>query len=98
MKVGLEASGFGSIGLTAADFQTPDQIIQLGREPNRIDLLTGISGVDWSKAWSSKEEGHLGELPVFILGRAAYLKNKRASGRPQDIADASRLSEMYGEG
>ena len=91
----LDVFGFGSVGLNAADFQSKDQIVQLGREPNRIDLLTGISGVEWTEAWNSKVQGQIGEVPVYVLGREAYLKNKRASGRPQDIADASRLSEMY---
>ena len=93
----LEEFGFGDIGLKALDFQVKDQVIQLGREPNRIDLLTGISGVDWIEAWNSKVQGRIGQIPVFVLGREAYIKNKRASGRPQDIADASRLSVMYGE-
>jgi len=89
--------GFGSTGLTSSNFQTPDQIIQLGMEPNRIDILTGISGVDWEEAWKSKIATELDGLPVWILGKDAYIKNKLASGRPQDIADVSRLREISGE-
>ena len=63
----------------------------MGREPNRIDLLTGISGVDWDECWESKVEGELDGVPVLFLGKEAYIKNKRASGRPQDLADAIRL-------
>lgn len=89
--------GFGSLGLQAKDFLVPDQIVQLGREPNRIDLLTGISGVDWNEAWDSRVEGEMSAIPVFFLGREAYIKNKLASGRPQDLADASRLQEIRGD-
>lgn len=92
----LEAFGFGSLGLQAGDFQEPDRVIQLGREPHRIDLLTGISGIGWAECWESKVEGTIGGIPVFFLGRDAYIKNKLASGRPQDLADATRLREIMG--
>lgn len=36
-------------------------------------------------------------IPVFFLGRDAYIKNKLASsGRPQDLAVVSRLKEVSG--
>jgi Nucleotidyl transferase of unknown function (DUF2204) len=86
--------GFGSLGLTAEDFLKPGQVIQLGREPNRVDLLTGLSGVEWAECWSSRVEGEMDGLPVSFLGRETYIKNKLAAGRPQDIADAARLQEI----
>ncbi|MEM8952710.1 MAG: nucleotidyl transferase AbiEii/AbiGii toxin family protein [Verrucomicrobiota bacterium] len=90
----IDAFGFASTGLSADDFATPDQVIQLGLEPNRIDLLTGISGVDWTEAWETRVAGNLDGLPVSYLGKEAYIKNKLASGRPQDQADAARLQEI----
>lgn len=89
--------GFASTGLTEADFRTPDQVIQLGLEPNRIDLLTGISGVMWDEAWADRQAGELDGLPVAFLGKAAYIKNKLAAGRPQDLADVQRLREIAGD-
>lgn len=93
----IEEFGFGSTGLGAADFQSENQVIQLGMEPNRIDILTGISGVDWDEAWSTRVPGEIDGLPVFFLGKDAYIKNKLASGRPQDLADVSRLREISGD-
>lgn len=93
----LEEFGFGSLGLRGEDFVKPDQVIQLGLEPNRIDILTGISGLGWEECWESKAEGSLDGLAVCFLGRDSYLKNKRASGRPQDLADAQRLEEIGGQ-
>jgi hypothetical protein len=90
----LEAFGFGALGLKEDDFLVPDQVIQLGREPNRIDLLTGLSGVEWAECWMSRVAGEMDEIPVNFLGRDAYIKNKLASGRPQDLADAARLKEI----
>lgn len=93
----IEEFGFSSTGLTAADFSTPDQVIQLGLEPNRIDLLTGISGVAWEDAWNTRVSGEIDGLPVAFLGAEAYIRNKLASGRLQDLADVSRLREILGE-
>jgi hypothetical protein len=92
----LDHFGFGALGLQPKDFLKPDQVIQLGREPNRIDLLTGISGVSWDECWVSRVAGELDGIPVFFLGRDTYIKNKLASGRPQDLADVSRLREING--
>ena len=93
----IDAFGFGSTGLGADDFQITDQVIQLGMEPNRIDILTGISGVTWEEAWASKVSAELDGLPVWYLGKDAYIKNKLASGRPQDSADVARLREVSEE-
>lgn len=93
----LKSFGFGQLELQIKDFTKPGQVIQLGMEPNRIDLLTSISGVDWESCWSSKVQGDMGGTPVFFLGIETYLKNKAASGRPQDIADAERLKKIQEE-
>ena len=92
----IKSFGFSSTGLSADDFSQPDQIIQLGLEPNRIDILTGISGVTWSEVWESSTPGFFDGLKVQVIGTDAYIKNKLASGRPQDLADASRLQDILG--
>lgn len=93
----IEQFGFGSTGLSADDFVVKDHVIQLGMEPNRIDILTGISGVDWQEAWLTRVPGNIDGLRVSFLGKEAYIKNKLASGRPQDLADVSRLREISGD-
>jgi hypothetical protein len=85
--------GFGSLGLTEADFTQPEQVIQLGRPPVRIDLLTSISGVTWEEADAGKVAGRYGELTVPYLGRAQLTANKRAAGRMKDLADLEALGE-----
>lgn len=87
----LRAFGFGDLALTPADFVKPGSVVQLGRPPNRIDLLTSISGVAFDDAWAGRVEGRLDGIPVFFLGLQALLENKLASGRPKDIADVARL-------
>ncbi|GAA5480736.1 nucleotidyl transferase AbiEii/AbiGii toxin family protein [Haloferula helveola] len=87
----LQDFGFGDIGITRSDFLDGDQVIQLGRAPNRIDLLTGISGVSWNEAWRSRVGMDLDGLGVFVIGKKELEKNKQATGRPQDLADLARL-------
>lgn len=87
----LDAFGFGSLGITAADLTEPGQVIQLGRPPNRIDILTSISGIDFDSAWTSRAPADLDGHAVNFIGAEGLLKNKLASGRPKDLADAAKL-------
>lgn len=86
--------GFSEMRLSPDDFTRPNTVVQLGYPPNRVDLLTSISAVDFEEAWSTRVSGELGGLPVYFLGRDALLKNKRASGRDKDLADVSKLSAV----
>jgi len=88
---------FGNIGLTVGDFTADDRVIQLGRDPNRIDLLTRLWGVDFDQAWDRRLSGTLDSVPVAILSRADLLTNKRATGRPQDLADIAALEALERE-
>jgi hypothetical protein len=69
----------------------PGQIIQLGRPPNRIDLLTSITGIDNEEIFTEKQAAELDGIPVSILSKEALIRNKRAVGRPQDLADLKEL-------
>ncbi len=87
----LDDFGFGSVGLSAQDFVGPEQIIQLGVAPNRVDLITSIDGVSFEDAWEGRVAGRYGAHPAFFLGLRELVRNKRASGRPQDLADLAEL-------
>jgi hypothetical protein len=87
----LNRFGFADSGFKEADFLEAGQLIQLGRAPNRIDLLTSISGVTSDEAFTTKVSAELDRIPVFILGKDALIRNKRAVGRPQDLADIDIL-------
>ncbi len=82
-----------SAGVTAGDFAQPGAVYQIGLPPRRIDVLTEISGVTFDEAWTSRVAGEVEGRTVGFIGRAALLKNKEASGRPKDIADAARLRQ-----
>ena len=85
--------GFGSLGLKKGDFQKPDNVIQLGVPPVRIDILTSLTGVTWSEAYRGRVKGSYGDVPASFLGREEYIANKRALGRKKDLADLEALGE-----
>jgi len=94
----LDAFGFGGTGLKAEDFEKPDQIIQLGFAPVRIDLITSIAGVPWDQAAGGQCPGEYGGTSVPFLGRADLIANKKAAGRLQDLADVERLEGSQSNG
>lgn len=89
----LDAFGFASLGLTESDFEQPDQVIQLGVAPVRIDLITTITGVSWDEAFTGKVLSSYGDVPVHYIGRQQFVLNKRATGRKRDLADLEALGE-----
>ena len=89
----LSAFGFQFSNLTVDDFQIPNQVVQLGVPPVRVDLITSLTGVSWEEADSSKDAGHFGDLPVYYIGREQFIANKRATGRKKDLSDIEALGE-----
>jgi hypothetical protein len=89
----LNQFGFADTGFKESDFTESEQLIQLGRPPNRIDLLTSISGVPSDEAFATRVSAELDGIPVFVLSKDALIRNKRAVGRPQDLADLDTLEE-----
>ena len=87
----LEQFGFGSLGLKEEDFLIPDQIIQLGYPPSRIDLITTLSGVDFASCYASRVQIDIDEIQVNFIDLENLRKNKQASGRHQDLADLESL-------
>jgi hypothetical protein len=89
----LQAFGFAATGLTQSDFETPEQVVQLGVPPVRIDLITSLTGVSWDEAWAGRTAGTYGDVPVYYIGREQFITNKRATGRTRDLADLEMLGE-----
>jgi Nucleotidyl transferase of unknown function (DUF2204) len=81
-------------GITEDDFATPGVVYQMGLPPRRIDVLTQISGVSFDDAVADAVVGNIGGEQARCIGLAAMLANKRASGRPKDLADAEVLAEL----
>lgn len=91
MVKALEQFGFSSLGLQATDFLVPDQIIQLGYPPNRIDLMTTAAGVEFESCYATRVEVEIDGVTVNFIDLDNLKKSKKASGRLQDLADLENL-------
>jgi len=89
----LEEFGFGSLGLREEDFASPDQVVQLGIAPVRIDIMTSITGVSWEEVAAGRVAGTYGGLEVYYIGKKEFIQNKRAIGRTKDLADLEAIGE-----
>ncbi len=83
--------GFASLGLTSDDFLAPDTLIQLGYEPNRVDLLTDLTGVEFAAAYPKRVAATVDGVIVPVIDRDSLVANKRAFGRPRDLLDADEI-------
>lgn len=87
--------GFGAPleGVTAEDFASAGFFYSFGRPPIEVDIITEISGVLFEDAWQSRDAGMLGGVSVSFIGREAFLRNKRSTGRLKDLADAEAVDK-----
>lgn len=77
--------------ISAADFASPGAVVQLGVAPVRIDLLTQLTGLTFAEAWAERVRGPFGDIEIDYIGREAFIRNKRATGRARDLADIEDL-------
>jgi predicted nucleotidyltransferase len=91
IKRALDEFGFAESGLTENDFLTPDEFIQLGYPPVRIDIATACEGVDFITCFELKETIDIDGIQVNFIDLENLIRNKKALGRPQDVADISNL-------
>ena len=87
----LEQFGFGSLKLEVQDFLVPNQIIQLGYPPARIDLITSLAGVSFEECYALRVLVPIDDIVVNFIDLENLKKNKEASGRLQDLADLENL-------
>ncbi|HKP82261.1 MAG TPA: hypothetical protein VJT69_09590 [Pyrinomonadaceae bacterium] len=87
----IQKFGFGDLDLSVADFLQEDQVMQLGISPNRIDLLTFLSGISFQEAWATREYGEIDGLNVPFISKEMLKRNKAATGRTRDLADLEQL-------
>jgi hypothetical protein len=85
--------GFPTASLTPADIVVGTKVIEMGVPPLQIHVMSAIDGVSWDEVWAGRETGALGARTVAFIGREAFLRNKRAAGRPKDLADIDALRD-----
>ena len=90
----LDDFGFGGIGVEKEDFLKPSYVIELGREPRKIQILTWNDGVSFAEREQSAIEcSYLGRK-LICIGRDALLRNKKASACPKDLIDVQARTEF----
>ena len=89
----LDEFGFGSLNFSESDFTSPDNVVQLGVPPVRVDIMTSLTGVSWEKAEAGKIRGSYGNTGVFFVSKKDLIANKKALGRTKDLADIEALGD-----
>ena len=87
----IEQFGMGSLGLKEEDFLLPDQVVQIGYPPDRIDILVSITGVEFSECYPMRMESIVNGVKVNFIDLEHLKQNKKASARLQDLADLEKL-------
>jgi predicted nucleotidyltransferase len=81
-------------GVTPADLATPGTVLQIGVSPNRVDILTSVTGLTFEEAWENRKPVSFGDTPMFVISESDFIRNKRSVGRAQDIVDAQEIEAV----
>jgi hypothetical protein len=87
----IKEFGFATLGFQKEDLLNTDNIIQLGYEPNRIDIITQLDGVDFETCFAQCQNVIFEEVLIPLIGLEDLIKNKLSTGRLKDKVDAQTL-------
>lgn len=97
MMLVVKEFGMQSLGLELSDFLRPGYITQIGYPPLRIDILNHIDGLEFNEAKKEMQILETDGLPVKYIGLHDFIRNKTASGRPQDLTDIIEIQKKLPE-
>ena len=83
--------GFGMMGFQVEDLLNPENVIQLGYEPNRIDLIVDLEGLDFEICFANCKDAEFEGIPIHFINLDDLVKNKLSTGRLKDKVDAQTL-------
>ena len=86
--------GFGDLGLRPEDFLLENQVIEIGREPIKIQILTGLDGVVFEDCYENRTYFKTANLRIPIIGYEQLVQNKLATPRSKDKIDVEELSKI----
>ncbi|MDP8246611.1 MAG: nucleotidyltransferase [Candidatus Tritonobacter lacicola] len=90
----LAKFGAPLVDVGETDFTDREMVYQIGVEPNRIDIMMGISSSEFPAAWSNRKRSTYGGIPICIIGREDLIQSKIAANRPQDVIDVENLKRI----
>jgi hypothetical protein len=85
---------FGSPPVDIGRFKEKGRVIRIGCAPTQIDIINEATGIDINECYARKKTASFDDIDVFVISRGDLIKNKKASGRAMDLADAEKL-ERY---
>lgn len=91
----FEDFGFADIGLKTADFLERNFVVEIGREPRKIQVLTGIDGVAFDDCFARRIEVAIGSMKVKFIAKDDLIRNKTVSARPKDCIDVLELGKIH---
>jgi hypothetical protein len=80
--------------LTKEDLQIDGTVFQIGIAPRRIDIITALSGLKFEETYQNSISLNIEGVEVHIPSIEDLIRNKRASGRTKDLADAEALESL----
>lgn len=82
---------------SAAELATPGIVVQFGRPPNRVDLISSVGPLRFADAWRrrAKDQVRGGRaFPIHYIGFEDLLTIKRDAGRHKDLDDVEQLQRI----
>ena len=93
----LKDFGLSSMGFKKEDFLKPGYVSQIGYPPLRIDILNTIDAVEFKDAVQNMNQIKLeNDFMINYIGLKDFVKNKKSSGRSQDLADIHEIKKIQG--
>lgn len=89
--------GLGSMNLSKEDLLDLDNVIQIGYEPNRIDVIIDLEGLDFESCYDRRIDSLIGDINIPFIGLDDLIRNKLSTGRMQDKVDADKLKKSKGK-
>ncbi|XAM01016.1 hypothetical protein OT109_06435 [Phycisphaeraceae bacterium D3-23] len=90
----LVSFGFAPEDIDESLFIGPRQIVRMGVEPEKIEIITTIEGVDWEDCKTKSVSFEIDGLDLPVIGLADLRKNKAQAGRHRDLDDLENLPEV----
>ncbi len=84
--------GFDNPEITENLFLDKDKIVRMGHPPLRIEIMTGISGVEFKACYDDKIIMKIEDVDVNLISLKHLKENKKAANRHKDLDDLEHLS------
>jgi len=83
--------------IDSGTFSQQGVVFQIGVAPRRIDILTGIDGVEFDQAYDKRNVIEIDGMKIPFISLKDIVANKLSTGREKDKLDAEQLLKMNGD-